>query len=620
MTYFWTLFVCLGFVQYVQCYIDVTDARFRELPPIFHIDDDSVCATYCKASILIQLEDSKSNSHWQVIEQTIKHPRFYNHNELFHAICLEKFCPQREDEKLDLKGQIDKCYSRKYGSLGLNFSVSQLNCSVAQYSATAVDNVALVCSVMYILLIAAATYQHYKKPLQGPGHPVCQSFSLIANWRKLCTPNTRPDFQKLKFIQGIRFYNMLLVIFCHTQCSYIGGYVSNTEYFEQVYRNPIRLFFGTLSVFLVQTFFLLSAFLLSFHVCQSMTVYTQSKWKYVLVTFLNRYLRILPPLLVMIMMASTSWIIANFPGPLRSEFSNKEFERCRKNWWTNLIFINNHYNENEMCYFITWYLAADTQLYLVSLLILLLIWKFPKQRKLFLTAAISIGVLMPAVVCWKYGLDFIYRLTPENSKRNNFRSFQFNAIYTSTYTNTASYMVGLALGCFYYSLEKGGAQHKKYFNRKSTSLLSAISIAMLLVASQDYSRPISVVLAGLVKPCYALGIGIGIISMSQQANCLIRRICEWKPVIFMGNFTYSTYVVQFGLVFYRTTAARKLLHVSDFVLLTSFVQDALLSIFCGFLLHIMVEMPALQLQKMYIPQIRPINYPERCKSANGLNK
>lgn len=36
----------------------------------------------------------------------------------------------------------------------------------------------------------------------------------------------------------------------------------------------------------------------------------------------------------------------------------------------------------------------------------------------------------------------------------------------------------------------------------------------------------------------------------------------------MGNFTYSTYVVQFGIVFYRTAATTKPLFVSDFVLVT----------------------------------------------------
>lgn len=59
-------------------------------------------------------------------------------------------------------------------------------------------------------------------------------FSLIHNVGKLRKENESPEFQRLKSMQGIRFYNMLLIIFCHTFSSYIGGYVLNTDYFEVV--------------------------------------------------------------------------------------------------------------------------------------------------------------------------------------------------------------------------------------------------------------------------------------------------------------------------------------------------------------------------------------------------
>lgn len=41
---------------------------------------------------------------------------------------------------------------------------------------------------------------------------------------------------------------------------------------------------------------------------------------------------------------------------------------------------------------------------------------------------------------------------------------------------------------------------------------------MINIASQDHSRFVSILLSGLVKPCYALGIGAGIVAMSQQKN------------------------------------------------------------------------------------------------------
>lgn len=47
---------------------------------------------------------------------------------------------------------------------------------------------------------------------------------------------------------------------------------------------------------------------------------------------------------------------------------------------------------------------------------------------------------------------------------------------------------------------------------------------------------------------------------------IIRRICEWEPAVFMGNFTYSTYVVHYVVVFYRTATAKQPLLISDFIL------------------------------------------------------
>ncbi|CAG9766402.1 unnamed protein product [Ceutorhynchus assimilis] len=464
--------------------------------------------------------------------------------------------------------------------------------------------------ILYVAMVVYVSCQHHRRKSENFDkieNTLIQIFSLKTNWKKLSISNDRPNFQKLKFIQGLRFYNMLLVIFCHTTCSYINGYVSSTEYIELAYRNQIRLFMATLFVFLVQTFFLISAFFLSYHVCQSMEVYRDSKLRYIVVTLLNRYLRLLPPVFVMVFLCKSSWVAGIFQGPVKSFYVDREYERCQKNWWANILFVNNHYDYNNMCYLITWYLSADTQLYLMSLLIMLIIWKFRQRTKIVLILVIFIGIMIPAFMCYKYGLDMIYRITPENSKTDKFRTFKFNAVYTSTYANMASYMVGLAIGRFYFALDKGNVTLSGKHLLLLKCVFCTLPIAIILISSQEYSRTITIVLIGLVKPLYALGIGAGILAMSQQKTDLVKTVCELPWVLFLGNFTYSTYVVQFGIVFYRTAAAYEPYFLSDSVLLTSFFQDVVLSIFCGFLMHIFLEMPALQLQKMFVPQIRHIS-------------
>lgn len=60
---------------------------------------------------------------------------------------------------------------------------------------------------------------------------IIKSLSIVTNWENIKKINEQP---KLRCMQGIRFYTMLLVIFCHTYASFVGGYVQDTKYLEQV--------------------------------------------------------------------------------------------------------------------------------------------------------------------------------------------------------------------------------------------------------------------------------------------------------------------------------------------------------------------------------------------------
>lgn len=60
------------------------------------------------------------------------------------------------------------------------------------------------------------------------------SFSLISNLEKLCKVEGNDDYNKLKSIQGIRFYNMLLIIAIHSLLSTNLIYISNPSDVEEV--------------------------------------------------------------------------------------------------------------------------------------------------------------------------------------------------------------------------------------------------------------------------------------------------------------------------------------------------------------------------------------------------
>nr|CAI5857505.1 unnamed protein product [Callosobruchus analis] len=401
-----------------------SNVSVSDLPPIFHIDENyEKCKEqgklFCKVTIVLQ-NGSSSSPYWKLIEQTICDPRSYNHNELFQAICIEDFCPAvggwKGDEVDSLKPHLSQCYTEKYKHLELVAQVSALKCSRRDIEYQAGIWTTAFCQFIFSLYVGFIIYaSHLDYKIQFGGQRKARvangftnryvvPFSVIANWQKLVKSNSRHDPQRLRCIQGIRFYNMLLIILCHTYSSYIGGYVKNTEYFEEAPKSLIHICMRNLFVFLVQTFFLFSGFLLSYHLFQLIEDRRTFSIRCIILTFVNRYLRIFPPVLLMLASGVTLWVVSFFHGPIKDLYSDLEYQRCRKNWWTTLFFINNHYNQHEMCYFISWYLAADTQLYILSLVVLSFIWKYRARVSQILSVFIVAGILIPAVINYIYSL------------------------------------------------------------------------------------------------------------------------------------------------------------------------------------------------------------------------
>ncbi|XP_044264271.1 O-acyltransferase like protein-like [Tribolium madens] len=592
----------LGAVSSVTSEINISDSDYKLLPPIFHIDSYEECIqenkTFCRITIKLSPINNKTKI-WNLIEQTKTSKRFYNHDELYYAICVENGLKLGQNDAF-LKKTLSEFYTNKYINVSLQATVVEINCQSYKYQIKKFDLFVLIFIILYLLLILVATVYDLKR---HKGNKSLILFSLRHNLEKIKRNFNQRNCEKLKCIQGIRFYTTVLIIFCHTFCSYAGGYIGDTKYLEDFSLNFFRHGLRNLFVFLVQTFFLVSAWLLSYN---TFKIFDKTKrddfFKYLCLTFLNRYLRLIPPVLLMVSLSTSVWIYGSFHGPIKYVYSDREYERCQKNWWVIFLFLSNHYQQHDMCYFTNWYLSADTQLYAISLILLIIILKFRLMKIRILTIFLLISIFIPSMVTFIYKLDIIYRITPENSKNNLFQSFEFSATYTSTYSNMATYILGLIFGFVYFRLENKPIFSKKCFVLLWYILFTGLPLSVIIISSFEFNRVTSAILAGILKPMYALGIGIGIFGMSQRIGGFLKSLCEWKLALFFGNITYSTYIVHFGIVFCRTALATRPLQVSDYILFVSFVQDTFWSFICGFLMHLLVEMPASELQKILVPK------------------
>jgi peptidoglycan/LPS O-acetylase OafA/YrhL len=124
----------------------------------------------------------------------------------------------------------------------------------------------------------------------------------------------------------------------------------------------------------------------------------------------------------------STWLVHLSRGPLWDLTIGPEYRSCRTKWWTNLLYINNYFNMNKMvwnlcetfksnflfqCFSHGWYLAVDMQFYLLSLLLLWLMWKW--QKKIYITLGTILILHFAALftVIYKSHYKFSIRATPE---------------------------------------------------------------------------------------------------------------------------------------------------------------------------------------------------------------
>jgi len=122
---------------------------------------------------------------------------------------------------------------------------------------------------------------------------------------------------------------------------------------------------------LVDTFFLVGAMLTTISHLNSLR---KNNGKInILQSIFNRIFRFWPSIWLTIMLLFLIPSMAS--GPLWEEYFDVQVDKCYKNWWTTITFINNWFDESKMCLLHTWYLSADMQLFIISFIFIIPLYK-----------------------------------------------------------------------------------------------------------------------------------------------------------------------------------------------------------------------------------------------------
>ncbi|CAH0549047.1 unnamed protein product [Brassicogethes aeneus] len=593
----------LGIVFYLVTYVEVNsqsvlrDDFEKILPKIYNLENIEECNSigdnFCEIRYSLKSKH-ENNTVWKYISEFKNHKHKFRKDRLYRGVCIPR---DRDDLQAYLREKINK---EELEKISLEPEVVDVLSCGNKYELLPNDYRLIAGFIGYVAFIMYATLYDLKlRTEESKGNNLLRAFSVIENNQKIRKPIHNEFYNKLKVVQGIRTYNMMLVVVGHSIMNFLIAYTSNTHFLEHMVEHA-GIFFS-LGMYLVQPFFFFTGMILMMSVHYVVEKEKKLSVASIVKLISLRVMRLWPTLIFIIAIHKSRLPNHVFQGA-HTFLLQTDHRACNQYWWATLLFWTNNMDKRNVCNFATWYLSADMQNYVISIVALYVIykWKMPLIRSIL--AILTTSLLLQMGVMYYYNVDVIYRVLPENFVIYNVLE-EFWPIfiwYTSALSNNPSFTIGILFGAIFLKYDE-----HKFFSYQSVKVvwfLSFFGLPLLtcLLSTFTYNRLISAVLGASLKPMYTLGIGIGILGMSQGIGGFIKKICEWRPAEILAQTTYSVYLCHLAIVFRIAFLSTTLINVTVYNIVGSALANVIICFTVGFSLAHLVELPWSNIEKMII--------------------
>ena len=268
-------------------------------------------------------------------------------------------------------------------------------------------------------------------------------FSLITNGKKIWISVQRKG-DPLELLNGVRVLSMLWIIYGHICLFYYRTAVlSNYDTVVDLF-DDLMIIIANGGGYSVDSFFWVSGFLMSYlFILEVNKAQTFPVWKICLV-YIHRYLRITP---VYAFCTMFFWSMLRYIGNGPVWFHTDEFlGNCEDYWYTNLMYVQNFIpGYREMCHRVSWFLAVQMQLFIVSPIILLIYIKVSRWAGWVIVFVLCCNnIVIGGIVSHRYGFGVF--TTNEEDFNDRY--------YYMPYTRAAPYLLGIACGFVLYTYRK----------------------------------------------------------------------------------------------------------------------------------------------------------------------
>ena len=452
--------------------------------------------------------------------------------------------------------------------------------------------------------------------------PIFQGFSAYHNTVKIFTVGAGPtDGSNLSCINGLKYITISWIVLGHTLWEWIlvGQLGAFTKSISAVTDAAKGIAFTAVwnGLFGVDTFFVIGGCLLAFHTLKEIDKTKGGNMKMWAMFYVHRYIRLTGVYAIIIFLHATllKWFAT---GP-QSQLVDSYVKQCQKGWWTNLLYINNFAPDifgpgNGSCVNVSWYMAIDMQYFVLTPIVLTLLWKSPKIGQGLIGLLIAAGA-----ACQIY-------FTIENDEYFH-GGFGY---YVKPWNRSHPYLIGILLG---YVLHKMRDQPKLNINMYTNLFIWAIAGAVAsscvysvnqynLVANPSVVMPCNekqaplvdrVIFNGFSKIAWSLSISWLILACVKQRGGFIDSFLSWSFWVPLARLQYCVYLLHRTIILINNSWVETVVRYSHTMLAFQFIGILAISTFAAFVMVVLFEAPIVQLEKIFFASLGMGRMPQKRK-------
>ncbi|KAL7744528.1 hypothetical protein ACLKA6_017050 [Drosophila palustris] len=509
------------------------------------------------------------------------------------AVCLPASCTGQHMETL-LRQLFQQLLDIK-----INSQLQVINedsCQTAEsetLDALTIFTIVLI-AILAVILLLCTLYDYLLSEDQKQLPGLVRIFSARVNSRALFRiVDSKSNPNVIDCLHGIRCMSLIWVVYGHDYMMAGLSPIVNLVDLLPWYKSSYSMFIQH-ALFSVDSFFFLSGLLV---VMVALRTMEKSKGKLnVPLMYVHRYLRLTPVLAVAILVYLKILPLMG-SGPVSDGFLDSSTVTCHDSWFYTLLYVQNYAAMNKMCLEHTWYLAVDMQLYIISPILLIALYKWGKK------AVAGIVVMMLLLATCLFGM-----MTIKGYSMNTPGGAQ---IYLATHVRASPWIIGLLFG--YYLHVNRGKSFK--LNRLTVWLGWIISLGLIftsLFALYPYAtngktltildEAFYVTLTRIAWPLalvwivFACKYGYGGLANSFLSSPM------WQP---LSKLSYCVYIWHVFIQNVYVGNTRTSSYFSNYHVMLRFWSDFGFSLLLAYCMYVLVEAPSGGLQLLLLPSGKP---------------